>query len=135
MKRYKCIVEYDGTSFVGWQRQTNGYSVQEAIENSLELVLQEKIRVHGSGRTDTGVHAKGQVIHFESNTSLVEHSITSALNHYLKKKLISILSTEIIDQNFDARRNATLRTYEYLIINRIAPLAIAKNKAWHISKN
>jgi len=134
MKRYKCIVEYDGTSFVGWQRQTNGYSVQEAIETSLELALQEKIRVHGSGRTDTGVHAKGQVIHFESNTNLDEYSITSALNHYLKKELVSILSTEIVDQNFDARRNATLRTYEYLIINRIAPPAIAKNKAWHVSK-
>ena len=134
MKRYKCIVEYDGTSFVGWQRQRNGYSVQEAIETSLELSFQEKIRVYGSGRTDTGVHAKGQVIHFESNTNLDEYSITSALNYYLKKELISILSTEIVNQNFDARRSATLRTYEYLIINRIAPLAIAKHKAWHISK-
>ncbi len=134
MRRYKCIVEYDGTSFVGWQRQTNGYSVQEAVEKSLESITQEKIRIHGSGRTDTGVHAKGQVIHFDSNTNLDEYTISSALNHYLKKELISILSTEIIDQNFDARRNATLRTYEYLIINRIAPLAIAKNKAWHISK-
>ena len=90
MKRYKCIVEYDGTSFVGWQRQTNGYSVQEAIETSLELALQEKIRVHGSGRTDTGVHAKGQVIHFESNTNLDEYSITSALNYYLKKEHRSV---------------------------------------------
>ena len=134
MKKYKCIVEYDGTSYVGWQRQTNGYSVQEAIETSLESVLQEKIKVYGSGRTDTGVHAKGQVIHFESSTNLDEYSITSALNHYLKKELVSILSTEIVNQNFDARRNATLRTYEYLIINRTAPLAIAKNKAWHVSK-
>ena len=119
---------------MGWQRQRNGYSVQEAIETSLELSFQEKIRVYGSGRTDTGVHAKGQVIHFESNTNLDEYSITSALNYYLKKELISILSTEIVNQNFDARRSATLRTYEYLIINRIAPLAIAKHKAWHISK-
>ena len=134
MRRYKCIVEYDGTSFVGWQRQTNGYSVQEAVEKSLESITQEKIRIHGSGRTDTGVHAKGQVIHFDSKTNLDEYTISSALNHYLKKELISILSTEIVDDNFDARRNAILRTYEYLIINRTAPLTIDKNKAWHISK-
>ena len=134
MRRYKCIVEYDGTSFVGWQRQTNGYSVQEAVEKSLESITQEKIRIHGSGRTDTGVHAKGQVIHFDSNTNLDEYTISSALNHYLKKELISILSTEIVDDNFDARRSAILRTYEYLIINRAAPLTIDKNKAWHISK-
>lgn len=135
MRRFKCIVEYDGTSFVGWQRQINGYSVQEAIEKSLESITQEKIRIHGSGRTDAGVHAKGQVIHFDANTNLDEYTITNALNHYLKKELISILSTEIVDNNFDARRNAILRTYEYLIINRVAPLTINKNKAWHISKN
>ena len=86
------------------------------------------------GERDTGVHAKGQVIHFDSKTNLDEYTISSALNHYLKKELISILSTEIVDDNFDARRNAILRTYEYLIINRTAPLTIDKNKAWHISK-
>ena len=133
MKRYKCMVEYDGTAFVGWQRQINGYSVQEAIEQSLENIFQEKIRIHGSGRTDAGVHAKEQVIHFDLTTELEEGKITSALNHYLKKKLISILNTEVVDSNFDSRRNATLRTYEYIIVNRNSPLAITKNKAWHIS--
>ena len=133
MKRYKCMVEYDGTAFVGWQRQVNGYSVQEAIEQSLENIFQEKIRIYGSGRTDTGVHAKEQVIHFDLTTELEEGKITSALNHYLKKKLISILNTEVVDSNFDSRRNATLRTYEYIIVNRNSPLAITKNKAWHIS--
>jgi tRNA pseudouridine38-40 synthase len=133
MKRYKCMVEYDGTAFVGWQRQVNGYSVQEAIEQSLENIFQEKIRIYGSGRTDTGVHAKEQVIHFDLTTELEEGKITSALNHYLKKELISILNTEVVDSNFDSRRNATLRTYEYIIVNRNSPLAITKNKAWHIS--
>ena len=133
MKRYKCMVEYDGTAFVGWQRQVNGYSVQEAIEQSLENIFQEKIRIHGSGRTDTGVHAKEQVIHFDLTTELEEGKITSALNHYLKKELISILNTEVVDSNFDSRRNATLRTYDYVIVNRNSPLAITKNKAWHIS--
>ena len=133
MKRYKCMVEYDGTAFVGWQRQVNGYSVQEAIEQSLENIFQEKIRIYGSGRTDTGVHAKEQVIHFDLTTELEEGKITSALYHYLKKELISILNTEVVDSNFDSRRNATLRTYEYIIVNRNSPLAITKNKAWHIS--
>ena len=133
MKRYKCIVEYDGTAFVGWQRQINGYSVQEAIENSLEHIFHQQIRIHASGRTDAGVHAKEQVIHFDLDTDLDCLKITSALNHFLKKELISILSVEIVDNNFDSRRNAILRKYEYIIINRVSPLAISKNKAWHIS--
>lgn len=133
MKRYKCIVEYDGTDFVGWQRQLNGYSVQEAIESSLESIFQKNIRIHGSGRTDSGVHAKGQVMHFDVDTEMDEHKMTSALNHYLKKKLISILHVEVVNNNFDSRRDAILRTYEYVIINRQSPLAITKNRAWHIS--
>jgi len=133
MKRYKCIVEYDGTAFVGWQRQINGYSVQEAIENSLEHIFHQQIRIHASGRTDAGVHAKQQVIHFDLDTELDSLKITSALNHFLKKELISILSVEIVDNNFDSRRNAILRKYEYIMINRVSPLAISKNKAWHIS--
>ena len=134
MKRYKCIVEYDGTAFVGWQRQINGYSVQEAIENSLEHIFHQQIRIHASGRTDAGVHAKQQVIHFDLDTELDSLKITSALNHFLKKELISILSVEIVDNNFDSRINAILRKYDYIIINRVSPLAISKNKAWHISK-
>ena len=109
MRRYKCIVEYDGTSFVGWQRQTNGYSVQEAVEKSLKSITQEKIRIHGSGRTDTGVHAKGQVIHFDSNTNLDEYTITSALNHYLKKVRLSlnkIICTMLISNVLECRIKA-----------------------------
>ncbi len=133
MKRYKCIVEYDGTNFVGWQRQLNGYSIQEAIEKSLEKIFQINIRIHGSGRTDAGVHARGQVIHFDLETSMDTNKMTSALNHYLQKELISILKIEEANNDFDSRRDAILRTYEYLIINRKSPLAITKNKAWHIS--
>ena len=133
MKRYKCIVEYDGTNFVCWQRQLNGYSIQEAIEKSLEKIFQINIRIHGSGRTDAGVHARGQVIHFDLETSMDTNKMTSALNHYLQKELISILKIEEVNNDFDSRRDAILRTYEYLIINRKSPLAITKNKAWHIS--
>jgi tRNA pseudouridine38-40 synthase len=133
MKRYKCIVEYDGTNFVGWQRQLNGYSIQEAIEKSLEKIFQINIRIHGSGRTDAGVHARGQVIHFDLETSMDTNKMTSALNHYLQKELISILKIEEVNNDFDSRRDAILRTYEYLIINRKSPLTITKNKAWHIS--
>ena len=133
MKRYKCIVEYDGTNFVGWQRQLNGYSIQEAIEKSLEKIFQINIRIHGSGRTDAGVHARGQIIHFDLETSMDTNKMTSALNHYLQKELISILKIEEVNNDFDSRRDAILRTYEYLIINRKSPLAITKNKAWHIS--
>ena len=133
MNRYKCLVEYDGTSFVGWQRQLNGYSVQEAIEESLESIFKKKIRIFGSSRTDAGVHAKGQVMHFDAVTTIDEKKITHALNHYLQKKNISIINTQIKDNDFDSRRNAKMRTYEYLILNRNSPPAIMKNKAWHVS--
>jgi tRNA pseudouridine38-40 synthase len=133
MSRYKCIVEYDGTSFVGWQRQTNGYSIQEAIEESLQHIFQIPIRIFGSGRTDTGVHAVAQVFHFDLETSMEEIKITYALNHFLQKKNISILDTQIVKEDFDSRHDAILRTYEYIIINRHAPLAILKDKAWHVS--
>lgn len=133
MKRYKCIVEYDGTTFVGWQRQTNGYSIQEAIEESLENIFQIPTRIYGSGRTDAGVHARGQVIHFDLATNMEAIKITYALNHFLQKKNISILETNVTSNDFDSRHDAILRTYEYIITNRNAPLAIMKDKAWHVS--
>ena len=96
-------------------------------------IFQINIRIHGSGRTDAGVHARGQIIHFDLETSMDTNKMTSALNHYLQKELISILKIEEVNNDFDSRRDAILRTYEYLIINRKSPLAITKNKAWHIS--
>ena len=84
MQRLKCIVEYDGTNFVGWQRQINGKSVQETIEDAIEKLAEKKITIFGAGRTDTGVHAVHQVFHFDFDKDIDTKKITDALNFYLK---------------------------------------------------
>lgn len=132
MPRLKCIVEYDGTHFVGWQRQLNGRSVQEAIELAIEKVAEKKITIFGAGRTDAGVHAINQVFHFDFNKDIDAKKITDALNFHLKNESISILKTESINDDFDARRDAKLRIYKYVIINRGSPLSIEKDRAWQL---
>lgn len=134
MLRYKCVVEYDGTNFVGWQRQLNGRSVQQAIEESLKKYLNTSIVITGAGRTDAGVHATGQVFHFDIDKELRNEEIKDALNFHLKDELISILDASKVDNNFDARRSAKKRTYKYSILNRDSPPSISKNKAWYIKK-
>lgn len=134
MLRYKCVVEYDGTNFVGWQRQLNGRSVQQAIEESLKKYLNTSIVITGAGRTDAGVHAIGQVFHFDIDKELRNEEIKDALNFHLKDELISILDASKVDNNFDARRSAKKRTYKYSILNRDSPPSIFKNKAWYIKK-
>jgi len=132
MPRLKCIVEYDGTHFVGWQRQLNGRSVQEAIEQAIEKVAEKKITIFGAGRTDAGVHAVHQVFHFDFNKDIDAKKITDALNFHLKNESISILKTELVTDDFDARRDAKLRIYKYVIINRDSPLSIEKDRAWQL---
>jgi tRNA pseudouridine38-40 synthase len=127
-------VEYDGTNFVGWQRQLNGRSVQQAIEESLKKYLNTSIVITGAGRTDAGVHATGQVFHFDIDKELRNEEIKDALNFHLKDELISILDASKVDNNFDARRSAKKRTYKYSILNRDSPPSISKNKAWYIKK-
>ena len=133
MFTYQIIIEYDGTNFVGWQKQKNGPSIQESVEKILTKILKEKIILHGSGRTDTGVHALGQSAHFISK-SKVENKFLflNSINFFLHKKKISILKINRKKINFHARFNAKKREYKYAIVNRIAPLSLDLNKAWHI---
>jgi tRNA pseudouridine38-40 synthase len=135
MQRLKCIVEYDGTHFVGWQRQINGKSVQETIENAIEKLAEKKITIFGAGRTDAGVHAVRQVFHFDFDKDIDAKKITDALNFHLKNNSISILKTELVHNDFDSRRDAKLRIYKYIIINRDSPLSIEKDRAWQIKIN
>jgi len=132
MPRYKAIVEYDGTNFEGWQSQPNGNTIQQFIEDSFIKISLKKIKIFGSGRTDSGVHALGQVFHFDYDEELDCEKIKVSCNHFLRDHLISILSLEKTDSDFDARRDATMRTYLYKIVNRKSPLALSKNKAWHL---
>jgi tRNA pseudouridine38-40 synthase len=130
--RYRMTIEYHGGPLVGFQRQTNGMSVQQAIEEAIYKFCGEDIRVFGSGRTDAGVHAEGQVIHIDLETDTTAHRVMGALNYHLKPLPVAVLDCEATDDSFHARFNATARHYRYLIVNRRAPLTIDKGLAWHV---
>jgi len=100
MPRYKLTIEYDGTPFVGWQRQANGMSVQEAIETAIERISGERRVVHAAGRTDAGVHANGQVAHVDLPREWRADRLRDALNAHLKPAPIAILSTEKVGADF-----------------------------------
>ncbi len=133
-KRYKATLEYDGSSFVGWQRQDNGFSVQEAFENALACLFPEKPAAVCSGRTDAGVHARGQVVHFDAQREISVYGMIEALNHYLKPHPVSILGIETVHPDFHARFHAKTRKYCYEILNRRARPALLEGKVWHINK-
>ena len=134
MFNFKIIIEYDGTNYVGWQRQTNGISIQEAIENAIFKLTSEKVVLFGAGRTDAGVHALGQVAHFCIKKKFKIDNIRDGLNQHLRPQPIAILEAENANQEFHARFSATKRTYEYIITNRRSPLTVSKNKSWGVFK-
>ena len=134
MQRYKIMIEYDGTPFVGWQLQKNGLSVQEVLQNAIFNFSQEKVVVTGAGRTDSGVHALTQVAHFDLKKKVKENKFIHGVNQHIGKKPVTVLSIKKERKKFHARFNATKRNYQYIIINRQSPLALQKNKAWHIRK-
>lgn len=136
MPRYRLLVEYDGTPYVGWQRQTNGHSVQGAIEAAILSLTGEAASVHGAGRTDSGVHAMGQVAHTDLSRAWPAHTLRNALNAYLgtARERVVILDAAQVPDDFNARFSATKRHYLYRIISRRAPLALEANRAWFVTR-
>ena len=135
MFTYQIDLEYLGTNFVGWQFQKNGVSVQEVLEKALSKFLKDKIKVIGSGRTDAGVHAKGQSAHFKTNKKIdYKNNFINSMNFFLRKYPVSILSIRKRTKMFHARHSAKKRTYKYFIINRFSSLVLDKTKAWHVKK-
>ena len=134
MPKYKITIEYDGSSYIGWQRQDNGISIQEEIEKAITQLTGEKIIIFGAGRTDAGVHALGQVAHFDLKKNFNIDNIRDGLNQHLRPQPIAVLTAEEVDDDFHARFSAKNRTYEYNISNRRAPLTIDKNKSWGVFK-
>ena len=134
MNNYKIIIEYDGTNFVGWQRQDNGLSIQQLIEEAIQKLSNEIVTISGAGRTDAGVHAKGQVASFQLKTNLDTDTIRDGLNHHLRPHPVAILCAEKISKEFNARFSANLRWYEYKVINRRAPLTLENNRVWCVHK-
>ncbi len=116
-RRVKLVISYDGSLFNGWQRQHNGPSIQGCIEDALFRLLKEKVRVHGSGRTDSKVHAIGQVAHFDTyNQTIPASSFTLAINHFLHHE-VRIVESSIVDELFHARFSSISREYHYMIKN------------------
>jgi tRNA pseudouridine38-40 synthase len=130
MHRYTITIEYDGGPFVGWQMQENGPSVQGALTEALVALSGERRVVAGAGRTDSGVHALGQVAHFDLAREFSPDSLRDGLNFHLKPAPIAVLAAERADPEFHARFDATSREYLYRIANRRAPLALERGKAW-----
>jgi len=132
MQRYKLKIEYDGTPFVGWQFQKNGLSIQEVLQKAIFNLSKEKVIVTGAGRTDSGVHALEQIAHFDLEKKIEKKFFLPGLNQHIGNKPITILKINRINKKFHSRFDAKKRTYLYIIINRQSPLALQKNKAWHI---
>ncbi len=133
MPRYRLTIEYDGAGLVGWQRQPQGLSVQEALETAITRFCGEKVAVHGAGRTDAGVHALGQVAHLDLARRVPALVLRSAVNHHLRPAAISVLAAEAAPEAFDARFSAILRVYVYRILNRRAPAALERGRVWRVA--
>tara|TARA_B100001564_G_C20606351_1_gene655345 strand:+ start:591 stop:1331 length:741 start_codon:yes stop_codon:yes gene_type:complete len=132
MPRYKCVVEYDGTPFLGWQFQPDGITVQGAIQEAIAKFTGQSITIHVCGRTDAGVHALGQVFHFDLQLPFDIKKIQGAINYHVRPLPISIVQVNEVDEEFHARFLAKKRYYQYRIINRRSPLAIERNRAWQV---
>lgn len=133
MPRYKLTIEYFGTGLLGWQRQKEGASIQRFLSEAIFKLCGEKdVIVQGSGRTDAGVHALGQVAHFDIKKWYQPNVIMRALNFYLKKHPVSIIAAEEVTEDFHARFSAKQRHYVYRILARPAPPCIKKNRVWHV---
>lgn len=134
MPRYKLTIEYDGRPFRGWQIQHHEPTVQGSLERAVKALTGEAIRVHGAGRTDAGVHARGQVAHIDLPKDMRADRVRDALNAYLRPDPIGVLSAEHVADDFEARFSAIKRHYIYRIINRRADLALDAGQAWRVPR-
>jgi tRNA pseudouridine38-40 synthase len=134
MPRYKLVIEYDGASFVGWQVQASGVSIQGALEAAVLAFCGEAASVRGAGRTDAGVHALGQVAHLDLAREWDADAVRDAINAHLRPHPIAVLSAEPVDAAFDARFSARKRHYLYRIINQRASLALERSRAWRVPR-
>ena len=134
MARWKIIIEYDGRPFNGWQSQKDNTGIQDYVYKAIKNFSGEDVKIFTAGRTDSGVHALGQVSHFDLNRETNSNELREALNSHLKPNPIAILDVIEVEDNFHARFSATKRHYTYGIINRRAPLTFDKGKYWRVAK-
>lgn len=134
MPRYKLTIEYDGAPFRGWQVQERDLTVQGVLEQAAKALSGEDVLVHGAGRTDAGVHAKGQVAHLDFSKAFRTDQVRDAMNAHLRPHPVGVLSAEVVAADFEARFSAIKRHYLYRIVNRRADLALDLGHAWRVPK-
>jgi tRNA pseudouridine38-40 synthase len=134
MQRYKLTIAYDGTAYCGWQRQLDLLSVQEALETAFRSFCSEDVSIIAAGRTDAGVHASGQVCHVDLAKQWRDDVVRDAVNQYLVRERIAILSAEKVGEDFHARFSATSRHYVYKMLNRRSPPVFERGFVWHLKR-
>jgi len=134
MPRYRLTIEYDGGPFCGFQMQANGPSVQAALVRAVEGFCGEKVVIHAAGRTDTGVHATGQVVHFDLEKSWPERTVRDAMNFHLRPDPVGVIEVRLADEDFHARFSAKGRRYLYRILNRWTPAVLERGRVWVVRK-
>jgi tRNA pseudouridine38-40 synthase len=132
MTRYKLTVEYDGSGYVGWQRQNNGPSIQAELERAVLAFCDEDTIVHGAGRTDAGVHAEAMTAHVDIEKDVGADTVRDAMNHFLREVPVAVLQAEAVDDEFHARFSATARHYRYRILNRRPQPALDAGRVWWV---
>lgn len=133
MRNIKLTLEYDGTNYLGWQKQKVGITIQGILEEAIKVLTKEEVEVTGSSRTDAGVHAKGFVANFKTNSKIPSEKFREAINHNLPEDIV-ILKSEEVEEEFHARYNAMGKTYSYSILNRDVPSAIDRNYLYHVKR-
>ncbi len=132
MPRYALLIEYDGSRFCGFQRQLNQPSVQQFLEDMIEIFVKHPVVIHVSGRTDTGVHAFGQVVHFDSPEPIDLRKLRAYLNHFGSRQGVCILDIHVVPNDFHARFSSLERSYLYLILNRSSPSPLMEGRATYV---
>ena len=132
MTRFRFIVEYDGSRYMGWQRQDHGPSIQAAIETAMAEIVRHPVAVHAAGRTDAGVHAYAMTAHVDVERAITPQRLMEGANAKLRPQPIALLSCEEAEEDFHARFSCTGRRYLYRIANRRAPLALDQGRAWRV---
>lgn len=134
MTRWRLTIEYDGTPFMGWQRQDHGPSVQQALEDAAERMTGERVTFLAAGRTDAGVHALAMTAHCEIDKLLTPHRLREGLNALLRPNQVAVLDAREVADDWHARFSCVGRRYLYRILNRRAPPALNVNRVWHIAQ-
>lgn len=134
MTRFALTLEFDGSPFIGLQRQDHGPTVQQSVEDAAFRITGEQVRMHAAGRTDSGVHALGMVAHVDVAKPFAPQRLMDALNALMRPAPVAVLACKVVPDDWHARFSCIGRAYEYRITNRRAPLTLDKGRAWHIAR-